>query len=90
LYQLEKYMQQHQSSVPSAHIKGLDGHGRTDESPPTSLRATAVRWTGSTKSAARQADAYLHAHPWFIAGAVAAASAAASYAYSRITAKREA
>jgi ElaB/YqjD/DUF883 family membrane-anchored ribosome-binding protein len=45
--------------------------------------------TGSTQSAARQADAYVHAHPWLIAGAVAAASAAAGYAYSRITAKRK-
>ncbi len=89
LHQLENYMEHHQSNMPSAHNRGIDGHGQTDGSRLTSLRATGLRWTGATKSAARQADTYLHAHPWLIAGAVAAASAAAGYAYSRLTAKRK-
>ncbi len=80
--------ERHQSSAP-ARGRVLDGDGQTNGSRLTSLREAGRRLTGSTQSAARQADAYVHAHPWLIAGAVAAASAAAGYAYSRITAKRK-
>ncbi len=81
-------MEQHQNRVPSAHGKDLDGRGRTNGSRLTSLRATGLRWAGSTKWAARDADAYVRAHPWLIAGAVAAASAAAGYAYSPLTKRK--